>query len=310
MLGGAGGSRLQVKAQLAPPLLLLLVAVVLVAAPAQGTLVREWPMLLAHDAGTTYLESSAAAVSVTAWTKTQPDGGFAGLLDCGARALDVRTALDQDGRVIMHHGPVKINVALEPALAEVTAWAAAANETVLIYLSHFVGGEPTVAATRALLRRLGTSVKELGAADLATQHVEALRAQGSLVLVLVGLVEENYNSSIVCETLDYRCDDPATSAEPFRRLEEHLEVIAARSAPEGVLPMLQAHWQTSAEVIALGTLRGTSTLRENDESHINAFVLKSLPRLRRISLLEVNNVCSQGRLLKAALDARRQLASE
>jgi hypothetical protein len=290
--------------------LALWLAPLLAAAPSRGTLLSDWPMLLAHDAGTTYLAGSATAVSVVAWTKTQPDGGFATLLDCGARALDVRTALDQDGRVVMHHGPVKISVALEPALGEVTAWAAAANETVLLYLSHFAGGEATVAATRALLGRLGPSVKELDAADLATQHVEALRAQGSLVLALVGLVEENYNSSIVCETLSYRCDDPATSAEPFRRLVEHLEVTAARAAPEGFLSMLQSHWQTSAEVIALGTLRGTSTLRENDESHLNAFVLDNLPKLRRISLLEVNNVCSHGRELKAALDARRQLASE
>ena len=50
------------------------------------TLLGSWPMIHAHDAATTYLETGI----VDEWAKTQQDGGVASLFECGARALDWR----------------------------------------------------------------------------------------------------------------------------------------------------------------------------------------------------------------------------
>jgi hypothetical protein len=50
------------------------------------TPLNEWPMIMAHDAATTYLEING----VNKWAKTQADGGPKALLDCGTRAFDWR----------------------------------------------------------------------------------------------------------------------------------------------------------------------------------------------------------------------------
>ena len=69
-------------------LVLVLVVVVLCvqgaaerAEVAGGAAVRK-EMVMAHDAATTYLSGDNV---VTKWAQTQPPGGFAKLLDCGAR---------------------------------------------------------------------------------------------------------------------------------------------------------------------------------------------------------------------------------
>ena len=51
------------------------------------TQLNEWPMIMAHDAATTYLPSTT---EVNRFAKTQSDGGFASMLNCGVRAFDLR----------------------------------------------------------------------------------------------------------------------------------------------------------------------------------------------------------------------------
>lgn len=53
-------------------------------------LFNEYPMIMAHDAATTYLTKANSYSTVDRFTKTQPDGGIQGLLSCGARAFDLR----------------------------------------------------------------------------------------------------------------------------------------------------------------------------------------------------------------------------
>ena len=77
------------------------------------TLLGSWPMIHAHDAATTYLETGI----VDEWAKTQQDGGVASLFGCGARALDWRPSL-KDGVLQMHHGDIDIEYAMSDALDE------------------------------------------------------------------------------------------------------------------------------------------------------------------------------------------------
>ena len=50
------------------------------------TQLNEWPMLMVHNAATTYLPGGILH-QINNWAKTQPDGGISGLLDCGARCF-------------------------------------------------------------------------------------------------------------------------------------------------------------------------------------------------------------------------------
>lgn len=54
---------------------------------AKKLLFREWPMIMAHDAATTYLLGNSVEVR---FARTQPTGGIRKLLDCGTRAFDIR----------------------------------------------------------------------------------------------------------------------------------------------------------------------------------------------------------------------------
>jgi len=80
------------------------------------------PMIMAHDAGSGYLNADAAHQPARdllyGWTKTQ-SGGLAEQLQCGARALDSRPFLLSTGRLIWHHGGVPVNHSFAESLQEV-----------------------------------------------------------------------------------------------------------------------------------------------------------------------------------------------
>jgi hypothetical protein len=64
-------------------------------------LLREYPMVLSHDAGTGYLPTEDNIVYN--YGKNQ-NGGLIEQLDCGARALDIRPFRTDAGELKMHHG--------------------------------------------------------------------------------------------------------------------------------------------------------------------------------------------------------------
>ena len=71
--------------------------------------------------------------------------------------------------------------------------------------------------------------------------------------------------------------------------------------------MLQCHWQTSPASVVLGSLRGSSTLLENNVSRVNSFIADHLAggSYPRVNLLELDDVCLEGQRVTAILDARR-----
>ena len=92
------------------------------------TLIHEWPLLMAHDAATSVLESGLLH-NIDTWAKTQPSGGLPQLLNCGARAFDWRPILLSNGTLAMHHGFVIMEKPMEAAIDEMLAWADAQNAT-------------------------------------------------------------------------------------------------------------------------------------------------------------------------------------
>ena len=74
------------------------------------TPLTQWPMIFAHDAATSYLPGGLLH-QINDWTKTQPSGGFKKMLECGARAFDVRPyrASNTSDTITFHHGPIHVN---------------------------------------------------------------------------------------------------------------------------------------------------------------------------------------------------------
>ena len=91
------------------PFLVTLLSVIaallsVIAAGDENRALNTLPMIMAHDAGSGYLNADAAHQPARdllyGWTKTQ-SGGLAEQLQCGARALDSRPFLLSTGRLII-----------------------------------------------------------------------------------------------------------------------------------------------------------------------------------------------------------------
>ena len=84
-------------------------------------------MVMAHDAATSYLKGGFFH-QINDWAKTQGDGGFTAMLNCGARAFDVRPKMTSDG-IHFHHGKIDISKNLEEVVVEVLQFSTEHNST-------------------------------------------------------------------------------------------------------------------------------------------------------------------------------------
>jgi hypothetical protein len=107
-------------------------------------LLSEASFLLSHDAATGYMTRSMRSKSGLArrYTQTQVTGSrtsFYDQLDDGARALDLRPLLLQNGTIVFQHGIIRIdNVDIYTAMEHVLQWCHDnPSELVLLLPSHF-----------------------------------------------------------------------------------------------------------------------------------------------------------------------------
>lgn len=91
---------------------------------------------------------------------------------------------------------------------------------------------------------------------------------------------------------------------PLTRLFNYMDEVSAGGAPSGGLGFqMQALWQESAASVVIGTLRGSSLVRDENESELN-FKLAAAVRAGRwpvVNYLEINDACNGGADLRAAL---------
>eukprot|EP00514_Thraustochytrium_sp_LLF1b_P002605 CAMPEP_0184523948 /NCGR_PEP_ID=MMETSP0198_2-20121128/9203_1 /TAXON_ID=1112570 /ORGANISM="Thraustochytrium sp., Strain LLF1b" /LENGTH=318 /DNA_ID=CAMNT_0026915107 /DNA_START=34 /DNA_END=990 /DNA_ORIENTATION=+ len=259
------------------------------------SLLREMALIMAHDAGTTYLPKAQGVMEaqMTRWARTQPQGGFGKLLECGARALDIRTKLDHEGRVIMHHGFVPLPTLLEEALAEAQAWSRDhPQEFMLLYFSHFAAPEAkTRERTFAVLKAAGIQLEEN--CDKIYSLTEADLAKTGQILAISECVDEDYVPDVVCETLHYSCVNPKRSVGAFLSFDNYMEKATHNSSQSPGLKMAQGHWQINAKTIFLASFRNGSTLGDNHKSKLNYRLAQAIQNkdYNFVNLLEVDNVC-------------------
>ena len=74
------------------------------AATASDVALSRWPLVMAHDAATVYLDRGSVLHPVHAWAKTQDSAeGVAGLLRCGARSVRTNRARARDSVAPSRH---------------------------------------------------------------------------------------------------------------------------------------------------------------------------------------------------------------
>jgi hypothetical protein len=116
-------------------------------------------MIMAHDAGSGYLDADVPLNPVRdltkGWTKTQ-SGGLADQLACGARVFDSRPYLADDGGLIWHHGGVPVNHSFSESLLEVVDWCGAnPSELVIMLIWDCEGADGCDAAVADALSAAG-----------------------------------------------------------------------------------------------------------------------------------------------------------
>ncbi|GBG34794.1 Hypothetical Protein FCC1311_008381 [Hondaea fermentalgiana] len=299
----------------------LLIAAVAAAVPVAATsttapatrassplLLREVGMIMAHDAGTSYLPEGPF---IDHWAKTQPSGGFGALLDCGARALDVRSEL-HGGRIIMHHGAIPVPTTLETGIDDVMRWSKAnPDELVYLYMSH--DKNHIDANITDILKRAGVAILSCGESQ-SIAFEDALK-RGPVIATL-GCMQENYDPAVLCEEVEGPCWRAEYLKSRFARLVKYFNATLQQAGHfnrdnENVntasLWMLQAHWQYDAAAIALGTLEGSTVIKDNTKSGMNDFVakfLRALPAVHKLNIVELDNVCVAGAEIRTLLGAR------
>ena len=297
----------------------------------ESTLLTHMPMVMAHDAGSGYLEPGL----VNSWARTQ-SGGFTAQLDCGARAFDARPYLSKRRGLVWHHGGVTVPQALEQSLTEVIAWLATHPSELVIWLIWDCKGEGCMAAVAQTMTAYNvTNVIDCGRLQAEQwTYGEAKRrgrlpAGGSLVVFMgpEACSEPNYYPNTTCtgflralapaRDIDaksrvasagsgehfYSCWQTDRSRDtPLQRMLDSLDV-AARTVTDAHFSQAQALWQESADSVAIGVFRGSSLLIDEQRSGLNRLVADEVLRGRwaRLNLVEVNHVCDGGSQLLAAL---------
>uniref|UniRef100_A0A7S4LQC2 Uncharacterized protein n=1 Tax=Oxyrrhis marina TaxID=2969 RepID=A0A7S4LQC2_OXYMA len=192
------------------------------------TLLNEWPMLMTHDAASGYLLSELDPVYL--WTVTQPRDpkALSKQLQCGARAFDLRPQVDGSGKLVFHHGSVKIEQDADKALQEIVAFAntnPAEEDLIIVHSSACSGTNCTGLMSEALARAGIPAEEDCGVVSKLTVSEAAAKgklAGGGHVLTVTDCVDENYDSKLACWGTDGTVDLSAAS-------------LAATCAAAGVL---------------------------------------------------------------------------
>lgn len=265
---------------------------------------------MAHDAASGEIVQERDHV-VMDWTRTQGIG-LVGQLDCGARSFDYRPYL-KDNVLFAHHGPVVVHKTMDSSIHEVKEWCGKnKDELVVLYVTDCEGDDGCLDKTQELLASQEVhTISDCN--DLSTltynqaKELGKLKKGGSLISV-IGCTTENYDPEINCYGKDFVCYDSwpeGTSNIPWSDLKSYLTKTTSTdpTASSPNLWMAQAHWQSSALSVTLGTLHNSTILLDESRAGVNLWVEQAIRSgaFKYMNLLELDNVCDNGANVMAAL---------
>lgn len=274
-------------------------------------LLNEYPIIMSHDAATGDIIRDHI---VAKWAITQSIG-LSGQLDCGTRGFDYRPYY-YNGTLYAHHGGVKINKPMKDAVNEVISWCNQhPSEFVLFYTNSCDGDSGCKEAAIELLKSLGvytiTDCNELQSLTINQATSLGKLENGGSLLGLYDCVNEEYDSTINCYGKDFACYEswPNESIDiPWDKMNNYLNSVTSKvPTNDGKLWMTQAHWQSTALSITLGTLHNSSLLLDEERSKMNEYVTNQINNkaYSYLNIIEVDNVCNYGVELFNAIDSYR-----
>jgi len=234
-------------------------------------------MLMAHDAATVYAGYSSGTVEgvgcyqwkTQAFNGTAPfmntasvsPSGFTSLLNCGARALDLRLTKGGScagkgiGEVCMHHEHLHISdQSFESELKTIVTWAEQ-NPTELIYLKLVPDNEGAPEAIQAALdihgiasipRCSGHGIEEIWTVDYAKEKAQ-MPGGGTIIAAWAPAVSSGQPSTDSCvddNFVEAIAFDPEHSDASFDALWKYAEETVTRTNRTGKFQEVQLMWQS------------------------------------------------------------------
>lgn len=301
-------------------------------------LLSEASFLMSHDAATGYLPKNHGASSATNLYAKNQIGSVYDQLQDGARALDLRPKLLQNGTVVLHHGAIPVPVTLQTLVNDVLRWSAE-NPDELILLMHlkltYASGLTPSADTA--VGALSDVYESLGVAYLSCEDVYGLTigdvievathpTTGGAILALdrhdayaSTCIKMNYiaDAIVTCypSNTTIPCTRPNTS--PALDLLHSYALASANNEPSDnsndlgpaasvysyPFSAIQALWQVNARSAAMGMAHLSSILDDNTKSRINARVVDWVYQgdFSVVSLLLVDHVQLNGNAILSVL---------
>jgi hypothetical protein len=298
-------------------------------------LLSEASFLMSHNAGTGYLTSNIGISGATnLYTKNQ-FGSVYDQLSNGARALDVRPKLLQNGTIILHHGAIGIGTTLETLVTDAMKWCTDnPDELVLIFHANlaydnnmYPDADTAVEALSQVYDSLGVPYAECG--DVYGLTVEeamemALLSSGGYLLAL----DQHDAYASFCAKTNWISDQvvtcypnntlPCTNSKSpaLAMLKEYALACTNNEATDSTsvlgppqsldawpFNIIQGLWQVDTHSAALGVAHVSSVIDDNTKSRINAHLVDWIynEEFDTISLLMVDHVALNGNALLSVL---------
>eukprot|EP01061_Rhynchopus_euleeides_P013827 TRINITY_DN24011_c0_g1_i1.p1 TRINITY_DN24011_c0_g1~~TRINITY_DN24011_c0_g1_i1.p1 ORF type:complete len:338 (+),score=159.03 TRINITY_DN24011_c0_g1_i1:41-1015(+) len=303
------------------------------ASAVHSLLLREVPMLHAHDAATGYLKEGILTKAVYDWTITQK-GTFAEQLDCGVRGFDLRPHVNKKGDLVMHHGGVEVDTKLSKAVSDAASWVVKHPGELVVFVQADCSG--TDCGKRSLEVYADAGIHTVTCSQLENlTYADALtlgkyQGGGSVLAFPDGCNRDNYQPTVTCyPPYKYKSRTAVAASATKAAITgfptlgcywsskdevtafNNLYLYLNRTAAVPLLhnsgfTSMQSIWQESTDSVPEGILSLSSLIKDEERSEINKKVAEKLEAgwWQYVNLFEVNNVCDQGPRLHAVLQKR------
>ncbi|KAF4677388.1 hypothetical protein FOL47_001974 [Perkinsus chesapeaki] len=281
---------------------------------------NHFPILMTHDAAMGYLPNTSNLV--LRCTKNQV-GTLYDQLACGARAFDLRPACEGDGGVYVHHGLVVVRAPLKSVLQDAMRWAQEnPDEVVFVRLGWYGPDTPEckakvtpILAELNLMKSIGSPEVSCSALDGMTvgkaKEASKVSSGGHVFVYELECGEDHGDKKCYSQDAEGKwsvdCFTEMNATEPSAKVEDFLNSIEEIShmTPNGSKFLTnEAHWQYNLDQFSGVGLASSSLIMDEYFSRLNYFLALRVEKFENINMLQVENVCNNGKLLNDKLNER------
>jgi len=292
--------------------------------------IHDASFLMAHDAGTGYIERKKALHWF--YSKTQIGTAYQ-ILNDGARALDIRPKLLSNGTVILQHGAVDVKVALDILVQDAVQWCHDNDDELVLLLTNDMkyenyDGSSGTDAMAQVYASLGVPYYSCDAIhNLTVAEVMAMAhlASGGYLIALdrhdvygsfCGKSNWLHDELVTCYPSDGSICTNTKGVEPLASLTSYVLASANNPSTDSSYHLgpptdletypfneIQAMWQVDSHAIVAGLSHVSSLLDDNKHSEVNRDMATLIydGAFNSISLFAVDHVAIDGNALLSIL---------